>query len=111
VATVSRWVNGTATVSSEVAGRVQAAMDALKYTPYAAARKLATLRSDTLGILLADMHGDFFGPMLSGIESCTSQAGYDLLISTSHRPSLANKFPGTHNTDGLLVFADSQQSG
>ncbi len=85
-------------------------MAELKYVPRTAARNLATRKTNTLGLLLTDIHGDFFVPLLSGIESSAREAGFDLLISTSGRPMPRSEFPhslGAHNTDGLLVFADS----
>jgi LacI family transcriptional regulator, galactose operon repressor len=109
VSTVSRVVNHTAPVSDEAAARVQAAMRDLKYRPRAAARSLATRTTNTLGLLLTGIYGDFFTPLLSGIEQVAGDAGFDLLISTSRRASrdgLAHLL-GAHNTDGLLVFADS----
>jgi len=109
-ATVSRVLNKTALVAPETVSRVQVAMAELQYVPRTAARSLATRKTNTLGLLLTDIHGDFFVPLLSGIETATSEAGFDLLISTSGRPSPRIEFPrslGGHNTDGLLIFADS----
>lgn len=110
VATVSRFVNRTVPVSEEVAARIQTAMNELKYVPRAAARSLATSKTNTLGFLLSDIAGDFFAPLLSGVESVTRSCGYDLLISTSvntdHRKDLPLPL-GPHNTDGLLIFTDS----
>src|SRR5215203_5836056 len=81
ISTVSRVLNRNVPVSEEVVTRVEAAMRALRYTPRAAARNLATSRTNTLGLLLAEIVGDFFSPLLSGIESVAAQHGYDLLIS------------------------------
>jgi LacI family transcriptional regulator len=109
-ATVSRVLNQTAVVAPETVARVQAAMAELKYVPRTAARNLATRKTNTLGLVLTDIHGDFFVPLLSGIESAAREAGFDLLISASGRPTPRSEFPrslGAHNTDGLLVFADS----
>ncbi len=110
VATVSRVLNHTTVVTPETVARVQTAIDELKYVPRTAARNLATRKTNTLGLLLEDIHGDFFAPLLSGIENATREAGFDLLISTSGRPGPRKEFPrslGEHNTDGLLIFADS----
>lgn len=110
ISTVSRVINRTARVSREVEARVQAAMVELTYQPRAAARSLATRTTNTVGLLLSGIEGDFFAPLLSGIEGTTSQAGFDLLVSTSGRHGPRNEFPrslGAHNTDGLLVFANS----
>lgn len=110
VATVSRFINNNAPVSEEVAERLRQVMQKLRYIPQATARNLATHKTHTVGLLLVDIRGDFFAPLLNGIETTTSEAGYDLLISCVRRPPHQRNFPpsiGPQNTDGLLVFADS----
>lgn len=110
ISTVSRVLNRNVPVSEEVVTKVEAAMRALRYTPRAAARNLATQRTNTLGLLLAEIVGDFFSPLLSGIESIAAQHGFDLLISTAGRRGPQNQLPGPfskHNADGLLIFAGS----
>lgn len=109
ISTVSRVINESAPVSEPVKDRVRATMRELNYQPRTAARNLATRRTNTLGLLLTDIQGDFFAPLLSGIEAVTNEAGFDLLISTSRR-NPRDEVPhsvGAHNTDGLLVFAGS----
>lgn len=109
IATVSRVLNENTPVADETAGRVRAAVAALNYIPHAAARTLASRRTDTVGLLLSDISGAFFQPMLRGVEAGVRDAGLDLLIHTTqprsferpHRPL------GEHNTDGLLVFTGS----
>ncbi len=108
ISTVSRVITRNVPVSDEVAARVEAAMKELKYVPRAAARNLATRRTKTIGLLLSEIQGDFFAPLLAGIESVTDEHGYDLLISTAGRHGPHDELPpslGNHNTDGLLVFA------
>jgi len=109
VATVSRYINQNAPVSPDVAARLQAVMEALKFTPHAGARKLATQKTQTVGLALGDIYGDFFAPLINGIEAMTSQCGYDLLISSTRQiERRKNQFPiGPHNVDGVLVFTGS----
>ncbi len=110
ISTVSRVINRNVPVSAEVVVRVQSAMKELKYVPRAAARNLATHRTNTLGFLLTDVLGDFFVPLLTGIEAVANDSGYDLLLSTAGRRGPHHELPGSlgnHNTDGLLVFAGS----
>ena len=110
VATVSRYINRSGPVSDEVAARLELVMAELNYVPHATARSLATHKTHTIGVLFTYMHGDFFAPLLSGMETEVSEAGFDLLISSTHHPQPRRGFPppvGPHNTDGLLVFADS----
>ncbi len=108
ISTVSRVINRNVPVSDDVAARVEAAINELKYFPRAAARNLATRKTNTLGLLLTDLLGDFFAPLLSGIESVATENGFDLLISTAGRGGPHSELPGSlgrHNSDGLMVFA------
>jgi DNA-binding LacI/PurR family transcriptional regulator len=106
IATVSRVINQTAQVSKEVSDRVMAAIGELNYKPHTAAKNLASRRTNTIGLLLPEISGDFFAPLMRGVESCINQAGYDLLISTHSHRSLAARSPlGIHNSDGLLIFS------
>lgn len=108
ISTVSRVINRTVPVSPDIVRRVEEAMIGLRYVPRAAARNLARRNTNTLGLLLPDVLGDFFGPLLAGIQSVTNEHGYDLLISTAGRRDSHDELPhslGNHNTDGLLIFA------
>jgi LacI family transcriptional regulator len=109
IATVSRVINGTAPVDGETANRVRSAVELLSYFPHAAARTLANRRTDTLGLLLPEISGAFFQPLIRGVETSVSEAGFDLLIHTTRsRPERTIHRPlGEHNTDGLLVFTES----
>jgi DNA-binding LacI/PurR family transcriptional regulator len=112
IATVSRVINGTTTVAGETAQRVQEAIRELAFVPRAAARVLASRRTETLGLLLPEIGGAFFSPLLRGIEAEAQMAGFDLLIhATSHTPHastpVAHRPLGEHNTDGLIVFTQS----
>jgi len=110
VATVSRYLNQNGPISDEVAARLQQVMTELSYAPHATARSLATHKTNTIGLTMTDISGDFFTPLLSGIESITGEAGFDLLIASTRQRERRKNFSapvGPHNTDGLLVFADS----
>jgi DNA-binding LacI/PurR family transcriptional regulator len=110
ISTVSRVINGSAPVSPEIAARVEAAMRQLNYVPRVAARNLATRRTNTIGVLLSEVLGDFFRPLLIGIESVARDNGYEILISltgvTHPQDDRVRPF-GLHNTDGLLIFSGS----
>lgn len=109
VATVSRYINHNVVTSRQVSERIQKVMDELNYVPHATARQLATRKTLVIGLLLTNMFHDFFAPLLSGVESVVNQNGYNLLVATHHSGGQKNLEPpvGAHNTDGLLVFADS----
>lgn len=107
--TVSRYINQSGPVSDQVASRLEDVMAELRFIPDVTARNLATKKTHTIGLLLTDIRGDFFAPLLSGIESAASENGYNLLISSIHQPDLNHSLPpvGPHNTDGILAFTDS----
>src|SRR5688572_3269038 len=109
VATVSRYINRNAPVSVEVASRLDKVMAKLKYMPHAAARHLASKKTRVIGLLLTNMNNDFFAPLLNGIEAVIRDHKYNLLVATYHADSRNDVPPpiGPHNTDGMLIFADS----
>lgn len=108
VATVSRYINKNAPISKEVAERIQQVMSQMKYVPHAAARHLASRKTHVIGLLLNNLHNDFFVPLLNGVEAVVRQKGYNLIVATYHANSRDQMQPpiGPHNTDGLLVFSD-----
>src|ERR1051325_9916099 len=108
VATVSRYINRNAPVSTEVGKRLNQVMTELRYVPHAAARHLASRKTRVIGLLLNNLHNDFFVPLLNGVEGVVRKKGYNLIFATYHANS-RNEMPppiGPHNTDGLLVFSD-----
>ena len=108
VATVSRYINQNTTVSPEVSQRLDTVLSEMKYVPHAAARNLASRKTREIGLLLNNLHNDFFVPLLNGVEAVVRQRGYNLIIATYHANSRKEMPPpiGPHNTDGLLVFSD-----
>jgi LacI family transcriptional regulator len=86
--TVSRALNGFPEVSEETRARVRAAAELHGYRPSAAARRLATGQSSTLGLvfpgernLLADL---LFTDFLRGCVEKASELGYDVTLSMAH---------------------------
>jgi LacI family transcriptional regulator len=109
ISTVSRVLNGSSYVDPEKKGRIDEAIRELGFAPKAAARALAGRRTKVLGLLVPEISDDFFVPMLRGIEGAARRAGYELLIKTTRYGDGArgNWALGEHNTDGVLLFADS----
>ena len=107
IATVSRVLNGTTPVQEAKADRVRLAMDELQFVPRHAARVLASRKTNTIGLVMSEISGAFFPPMLKGIEAGAHEAGYDLLIHSTRKEGPSPRPLGEHNTDGLLIFTDS----
>jgi LacI family transcriptional regulator len=83
-ATVSRVLNRSETVSEPTVSRVLKIANELDYVPHGGARSLASKRTDTIGVLLPDLHGEFFSELIRGIDAGTSAHGLHLLLSRSH---------------------------
>jgi LacI family transcriptional regulator len=86
--TVSRALNGYPEVSEETRARVRAAAELHGYRPSAAARRLATGQSGTLGVifprernLLNDLR---FTEFLGGCVARASELGYDVTLAMTN---------------------------
>jgi LacI family transcriptional regulator len=108
VATVSRALNGFDNVSEQAKERVAEAVRALGYVPHAGARSLSLARTNAIGVVLPDLHGEFFSEIVRGMDREASRRGYLLLLSNLHgspdQASLALR--AMHGrVDGLIVMA------
>lgn len=108
--TISRVMNGTAVVAPQTERRVREAIAALGFSPHPAARQLVMQRTNMIGVLLPEISGAYFPPMLRGIEAGARAAGYDLLIYSTQNGQAARPV-GEHNTDGLIIFPGSIGDG
>jgi LacI family transcriptional regulator len=108
VASVSRALNGHDSVTDETRKRILKAAGDLRYVPHAGARSLITRRTDTVGVVLPDLHGEFFSELIRGMDSAARASNRHLLISSSHgsasEAALALRtLQG--RVDGLLVMS------
>ena len=107
--TVSRILNGTATVSAEKAAAVEAAIVKLGFRPNPVARGLAGGRTMSIGVLTQTVSSPFYGEALLGIEDELEQAGYIPLFVSGHwseteeRKALDALLE--RRVDGLIVLA------
>ncbi len=84
VASVSRALNGHDTVRPATRLRIEAAAAELRYFPHAGARSLSTARANAIGVVLPDVHGEFFSEALRGMDREASARGLQLLLSNMH---------------------------
>ena len=84
VATVSRVINDSARVSQQTRDKVLAAMEALEYRPHAIAQSLASRRTNSIGILVPELHGQFFGTMLGYVEKELRKVGKHVIVTLGH---------------------------
>ena len=108
VATVSRVLNEKGPVRAATRERVLAAVAELGYVPHAAARSLSTRRAMLIGVVLPDMHGEFFSETVRGIDRAARASGYHLLVSGSHGDPAETEdvLQALHGrVDGLILMA------
>ena len=114
VATVSRALNGFENVSEQARVRVAEAVRDLGYVPHAGARSLSLARTNAIGVVLPDLHGEFFSEMVRGLDREASRHGYLLLLSNLHGSpqQAALALRAMHGrVDGLVVMAPADRGG
>src|SRR5260221_14269704 len=79
VATVSRVLNGKTVVREDTQRLVQEAAKALRYVPNVAARSLSIRRSHTIGIVLPDVHGEFFSEVIRDRKSTRLNSSHTVI--------------------------------
>jgi LacI family transcriptional regulator len=107
VASVSRALNGHTGVTAETQKRIREVAKRLRYFPHSAARSLITRRTQTIGALLPDLHGEFFSELIRGIDLAARARGLHLLVSSSHgnaEEAAAALRAMQGRVDGLLVM-------
>jgi LacI family transcriptional regulator len=111
LATVSRVFNHADNVSEKTRNKVLAAIRELNYRPKFSARSLATNRSQSIGVLVPELYGPFFGTMLSGIEAELRAAGKHVIIAVGHSNEQDERSGIEHllqsDCDALILHVDA----
>ncbi|WP_430868045.1 LacI family DNA-binding transcriptional regulator [Demequina aurantiaca] len=85
IKTASRVLNDAPGVAPLTRAKVLAAMSALDYRPDPAARTLRAGRDRSVGVVVENIGDVFVAALVASIESRLSDAGYQVLITSSHR--------------------------
>jgi LacI family transcriptional regulator len=106
--TVSRILNGTATVSAAKRQSVESAIHKLGYIPNLTARGLAGGRTLSVGVVTQALDSPFYGVALRGIEERLEQAGYQSLFASGHWDAVAEsrciESLRSRRVDGIIVL-------
>ena len=110
LATVSRVVNNTGKVSDKTRQKVHDAMAQLDYRPNTIAQSLASNRSNSVGVLVSQLDGPFYGPLMREIESVLRSANKHVIIAAGHSDAAQEKeaveFLLSRGCDALIVDAE-----
>ncbi|WP_333608942.1 LacI family DNA-binding transcriptional regulator [Arsukibacterium sp.] len=111
LATVSRVMNNNTPVRESTRNKVLAAMAQLDYRPNSIAQSLASNRSNSIGILVSELHGPFYGAMLTGIEAEFRAAGKHVIIAAGHSERATEQdgieFLLSRNCDALILHVEA----
>jgi LacI family transcriptional regulator len=114
VASVSRALNGSSSVTEQTRKLVLETARALRYIPHSGARSLSTSRTNTVGVVLPDLHGEFFSELIRGIDLVARRRGLHLLVSSSHgdaqEAGMALRAM-SGRVDGLIVMSPHVDAG
>lgn len=84
LSTVSRVLNGKKSVNPAFREKVEKAMAELNYRPSNVARSLANKRTDSVGLLIAELNTPFFGEMMKAVEYTLRAANKHVIITVGH---------------------------
>lgn len=108
-ATVSRVINGRPVVAEATRQRVLAAVERLNFRPDSLGRGLATRRTGTLGLVIADITNPFYPEIVRGVEQAAAQHGLSVLLydtaEDSEREAQALRQLRDRRVDGIIVCA------
>ena len=108
-ATVSRVINGTATVNEETAQHVRRIIEELNFVPSPIATTLKYGRSKTYGLIVPDLANPFFPEFLIKFEELLVENDQELLLATtqSSEQKLIHSIRRmlTRRVDGVVLMA------
>ncbi|MDP5032320.1 LacI family DNA-binding transcriptional regulator [Paraglaciecola sp.] len=111
LATVSRVINNNSIVSEKTKNKVLSAMKTLDYRPNTMAQSLASNRSNSVGILVSELHGSFYGTMMSDIELALREFGKHAVITAGHSDEKSEKegveFLISRSCDALILHVEA----
>jgi LacI family transcriptional regulator len=106
-ATVSRVFNDTAPVEESTRERILEAADRLGYVPNATARSLSLKKTQTFGVLLPFLTGEYFPEVIRGLDQAAREHDRLLMLSSSHHTAddLKRALASMHGRiDGLVLM-------
>jgi LacI family transcriptional regulator len=112
VSTVSRALSDSHEISEETKKLIQDYAKKINYRSNPIARSLKNGRSNSIGILVADIANSFFSQTINGIESIAYEKGYHVIITQSHdaydREVSNISHLASRSVDGILISMSSQ---
>lgn len=114
ISTVSRVINNSKPVSSEIRQKVLQVIEELGYKPNEIARTLVTKKSFLIGVIVTDLGDAYIAQLVRGIEEVGKMYDYDILLcSTYGDKNTELKFMqllSRKQVEGIILISDSIDS-
>ena len=109
IATVSRAFNEHELVKQDTRNKIIRIARDLNYKPSPIARGLSTKITDTIGVVLPDLVGEFFMDIIHGIDEEAYKANQYVMVSSSHSQrnmvETLIEFMASGRVDGVILMA------
>lgn len=111
LATVSHVLNrSNGHVGEATRTRVLQVIREMGYRPSAVAQSLAARRTQTIGLIVADVADPFFAPIAMGVEQAAEQQGYSVLLCQASSPAAERRYAAVledKRVDGVILASHS----
>ena len=111
LATVSRVLNNSEKVSDKTKAKVLKAVEELGYQPSSIARGLASKQTMSVGVVISELHGPFFGPMMQTVESQLRKHNVHAIFAAGHSEETSEReainFLKARQVDAFILFVES----
>jgi|SRR5690554_534882 len=108
---VSRALNNKYGVKESTREKITRAAKEMGYYPNAAARSLVTRKTETIGVMMADISEPYYSQIIKGMEFMASETGYTLLFSNSYESlehsKVLQKMVDAERVDGMIIVGSN----
>lgn len=108
---VSRALNNKYGVSEKTRAKIIRIARELEYYPNVLARSLVTRKTETIGVVIADISEPFYSRIIKGMYTVADRVGYTLLFSNSYesleKTNILHKMVDSERVDGLVIIGSN----
>lgn len=106
-ATVSRVINKSGNVQSDIAQRVLNTIEEMNYIPNSTAKNLKTNSTNLISFIVSDISNNYFSALADTVENEVYPAGYNLIIFNTNRnkerEEIYLKVSLSNNVAGIII--------
>ncbi|WIV10498.1 LacI family DNA-binding transcriptional regulator [Proteiniborus sp. MB09-C3] len=114
ISTVSRVINNSKPVSTEIRQKVLEVINELGYKPNEIARTLVTKKSFLIGVIVTDLGDAYIAQLVRGIEEVGKMYDYDILLCSTYGDKATElkfiQLLSRKQVEGIIMVSDSLNS-